>query len=109
MSPEHALTPLALTDPVVVVTPGRPGHGQQVRWFLNVEEATRPAGARLVATARGVAVGGYLTDLPGGWVDAAVRAHRRLHADPRTDLRPMATHYNRGPANGPLVPVETVH
>ncbi len=103
------MSELERTDPVVVVTAGRPGHGQQVRWFLNVEDATRPAGARLTATARGVAVAGYLTDVPDGWVDAAVRAHRRLHADPRVDLQGMATHYNRGPSNGPLVPVETVH
>ena len=87
------------TDPVVTVSRGA------VRWFTSLAAAAHPGSAPLVATAAGVVVNGYLTDLPAGWVDAAVRAHKTLAADPGADLGLMATHRNAGPPNGPLVPV----
>ena len=91
------------TDPVVTVANTR-SHGQVVRWFRDLPAAHYPASAPLTADARGVAVSGYLTDLPPGWVEAAVRAHDTLKANPAADLTMMATHVNRGPSNGPLLP-----
>lgn len=88
------------TDPVVTVS------GGEVRWFTSLAAAAHPGSAPLVATAAGVVVRGYLTDLPAGWVDAAVRAHETLSADPGADLSMMATHRNSGPPNGPLVPAD---
>lgn len=91
------------TDPVVTVAVTR-SHGQIIRWFWDLAAAEHPASALLTASQRGVTVTGYLTDLPPGWVDAAVRAHATLKADPKADLSMMATHVNRGPSNGPLIP-----
>jgi hypothetical protein len=96
------MTDSDVPEPVVTVTGY--DHGQQVRWFWTAKAATYPASAPLTADARGVLVVGYLNDLPVGWVDAAVRAHERLKADPEADLGGMATHQPTGVPNGPLAP-----
>jgi hypothetical protein len=80
--------------------------GTVVRWHhtLSAAETHRPA---ISASRRGVAVQAeYLTDLPPEWVAAATAAYETLRRTPRADMRHLATHRNRGPSNGPLVPVE---
>lgn len=80
--------------------------GQVVRWHRSVSDATihRPV---ISASRNGVAVHAeYLTDVPDEWVSAAREAHATLKRNRSADLRSLATHVNRGPSNGPLVPVE---
>lgn len=92
------------TSPVVVVHE-RNGD-TAVCWYPDPSSAHYPGSAALHATAAGVRVAGYLTDVPRGWVDAAVRAHELLKADPGADMTRLATHRNAGPSNGPLVPAD---
>lgn len=92
------------TGPVVVVR--RPSAGTAVSWYRDLAAASYPGKGLVVATAAGVTVPGYITDLPRGWVDAAIRAHEQLKADPAADMSRLATHQHVGPANGPLRPVE---
>jgi hypothetical protein len=89
-----------LTSPVVVVR--EYGGVTQVGWYTDLATAAYPAKAVLTATAAGVVVAGYLTDVPPGWVDAARRAHDVLKADPGADMGRLATHAPVGPSNGPL-------
>jgi len=84
---------LAATAPVVVVDQGR---NRRVRWHLTPADAAIPATAVLIASARGVHVGGWLNDVPDGWADAALRTHARLKADPSANLSGMATHQPSG-------------
>lgn len=93
-----------LTSPVVVVR--EYGGVTQVGWYPDLNTAAYPARASLTATAAGVTVAGYLTDVPPGWVDAARRAHEQLKADPGADMSRLATHASVGPSNGPLKPVK---
>jgi hypothetical protein len=93
-----------MTDPVVTVTPDQ--GDTVVRWYRTVADAAFPGGALLEASMRGARVSGWLTDVPAGWVDAAVRAHHALREDPLRDMTALATHRHDGPANGPLVPVD---
>lgn len=93
-----------MIDPVVIVT--KAGGGDVVRWHRTPEEATRPGEPLIEATVRGVRVPGWLTDVPAGWVEAAVRAHHTLRSDPERDMTGLATHRHDGPSNGPLVAVD---
>lgn len=88
------------TDPVVTVS------GGVVSWFTSLDAARKVWPAPLCATAAGVVVTGYLTDLPPGWVDAACRAHAVLKSDPDADLSMMATHRSAGAPSGALVPAD---
>jgi hypothetical protein len=93
-----------MTDPVVTVALEQ--GSTVVRWYRTVADAAFPGGALLEASMRGVRASGWLTDIPAGWVDAAVRAHHTLRSDPLRDMTALATHRNDGPPNGPLVPVD---
>lgn len=93
-----------MTDPVVTV--GTDQGNTVIRWYRTVADAAFPGGALVEASMRGARVSGWLTDVPAGWVDAAVRAHHALREDPQRDMTPLATHRHDGPANGLLVPVD---
>jgi hypothetical protein len=95
----------AADDPVITVTP-TVRDGVVVRWHRSLGHAQthRPV---VSASRRGVAVHAeYITDVPVGWMVAATQAYEALLNDRRADLSYLATHVNRGPSNGPLVPVE---
>jgi hypothetical protein len=83
--------------------------GTAVRWYrgMSAAEMHRPV---LSASRRGVKVydGVYLNEVPPEWIAAAMQAYETLRGDPRADVKHLATHVNKGPSNGPLVPVEEV-
>jgi len=90
----------------MIVTVTATMDGTVVRWHRTLADAQtyRPA---LTASRNGVmAPYGYVTDVPPEWMQAAVQAYETLRRDPKADVKHLATHVNRGPANGPLVPVE---
>lgn len=95
-----------MTDQAVITVNTTIMQGTCVRWYRDVGQAAnhRPV---LSASREGVAVHAqYLTSIPETWVAAAKRAHQQLARDRQADMSRWATHVNRGPSNGPLVPVQ---
>jgi len=80
--------------------------GTVVRWYRTLPDAQihRPI---LSVSRAGVRVHDvYLHEVPDEALAIAQDAWAVLRRDPRHDVRYLATHVNRGPSNGPLVPVE---
>lgn len=79
--------------------------GTIVRWHTCLDAARiyQPA---MTASRHGVRVEAYLHEIPAEQLRAAQRAYDALRADRNADMSHLATHVNRGPSNGPLVPVE---
>jgi hypothetical protein len=82
--------------------------GTVVRWYRRLDDANihRPV---LSASRNGVRVHDvYLHEIPDEVLSVAQDAYAVLRRDPHADVHHLATHVNRGPTNGPLVPVEEV-
>lgn len=98
-----------MTDKPVITVTATIMSGAVVRWHqtLSAAENHRPV---LSASREGVMTHNdvYLNEIPPDWIAAATQAYETLRRNPRADVRHLATHVNRGPSNGPLVPVEEV-
>ncbi len=89
-------------QPVVIVYGATPS-GPTVRWHRSVRDAAH-MNAALSVSRHGVAVVGYLTDVPDEWVAAAKAAYRALLDG--ADVSHLATHRAQFPGGGgTLVPV----
>ncbi|MGP3917683.1 hypothetical protein [Nonomuraea sp. 10N515B] len=78
--------------------------GTVVRWFRSLDAAQTQRQV-MSASRHGVRVEVYLHEIPGEALRAANGAYETLRRDRNADVRHLATHVNRGPSNGPLVPV----
>lgn len=93
-----------MTDPVITVT-ATLMDGQVVRWHRSVDDASIHRSVLSASRSRVGVSAEDLTDVPDEWIAAARAAHTELKTNRSADLRRLATHVNRGPSNGPLVPI----
>lgn len=81
--------------------------GTVVRWHRSLQAAEhhRPI---LSASRNGVQTHNdvYLHEIPAEVLRTANDAYEKLRRDRAADVRHLATHVNRGPSNGPLIPIE---
>ncbi|MGW6502968.1 hypothetical protein [Nonomuraea angiospora] len=89
----------------MIVTVNTFSNETMVRWFRSLEAAQTQRHV-MSATRHGVRVEVYLHEIPAEALRAAQNAYEVLRRDRNADVNYLATHVNRGPANGPLVPVE---
>ena len=95
-----------MTDKPVITVTATIMDGTVVRWYRAFGDAQtrRPF---LSASRNGVKVHeGYLHEIPDEVLQVAQEAYGKLRRTPGADLSELATHINKGPLNGPLVPVE---
>ncbi|MGI5286642.1 hypothetical protein ACQEVF_25340 [Nonomuraea polychroma] len=78
-----------------------------VRWFRSLDAAQNQRHV-MSASRHGVRVEVYLHEIPAEAQRTAHGAYETLRRDRNADVTHLATHVNRGPSNGPLVPIEEV-